>query len=174
MATTTGLSELTGDYVLDTAATRIGFVGRHTMSTRVPGEFGKFEGSVYLDGDDPARSRAQLTIQADSIQTGHQGRDDQLRSSFLAAGKYPIIVFTSTKVEQVATTTFQVTGDLTIRGVTRPVTVDLELTRAAADQVCFQGRLTINRMQWGANWNVATRLMVSPKVTLDLAVSAVR
>ena len=72
MITTTRLSELTGDYVLDTARTRIGFVARHTMATKVPGQFGEFEGTAHLDGDDPPKSSAQLTITAESIQTRNQ------------------------------------------------------------------------------------------------------
>ena len=76
MITTTRLSELTGDYVLDTAHTRIGFIARHTMATKVPGQFGEFEGSAHLDGDDPSKSSAQLTIHAKSIQTRNQQRDE--------------------------------------------------------------------------------------------------
>jgi len=83
MTTTTSLSELTGDYVLDTAHTRIGFVARHTMATKVRGQFGEFEGSAHLDGDDPPKLSAQLTITAKSIQTRNQHRDEALRSKFL-------------------------------------------------------------------------------------------
>ena len=74
MTTTTKLSELTGDYVLDTAHTRIGFVARHTMATRVRGQFDDFAGTAYLDGEDPSKSSVQLTIQASSIQTGNPRR----------------------------------------------------------------------------------------------------
>src|SRR5262245_27034221 len=115
MTTTTRLSELTGDYILDTAHTRIGFIARHTMATKVPGKFGEFEGSAHLDGDDPSRSRAQLTIAAKSIQTRNQRRDEALRSKFLDTGSYPAITFTSTKAEQAGDTSFTVTGDLSIR-----------------------------------------------------------
>jgi len=133
MTTTTSLSELTGDYVLDTAHTRIGFVARHTMATKVRGQFGEFEGSAHLDGDDPPKLSAQLTITAKSIQTRNQHRDEALRSKFLDTGNYPAITFTSTKVEQTGDTNFTVTGDLTIRGVTKPVTVDFKLTGAKTD-----------------------------------------
>src|SRR5215467_15229906 len=124
MTTMTKLSELTGDYILDTAYTRIGFVARHTIATKVRGQFGEFEGSAHLDGDDPPKSSAQLTIQAKSIQTRTRQRDEALRSKYLDTGNHPAITFTSTKVEQAGDINFTVTGDLTIRSVTKPVTVD--------------------------------------------------
>jgi polyisoprenoid-binding protein YceI len=178
MTTTTRLSELTGDYVLDTAHTRIGFVARHTMATKVPGRFGEFEGSAHLDGDDPPKSSAQLTIQAKSIQTRNRQRDEALRSKFLDTDNHPAITFTSTKLEQADDTNFKVTGDLTVRGVTKPVTVDFELTGAKTDpsgnlQVCFKGSVTISRKEWGVNWNAALGL-VSKKVTLEFDVAAIR
>jgi polyisoprenoid-binding protein YceI len=94
MTSTTTLGDLAGDYVLDTAHTRIGFIARHAMITKVRGHFAEFEGSVHLDGDDPSKSGAQLTIQTRSMQTGNQVRDDQLRGNdfldiqhaYLAAG----------------------------------------------------------------------------------------
>lgn len=179
MTTMTKLSELTGDYVLDTAHTRIGFVARHTMGTKVRGEFNEFEGSAYLDGDDPSKSSAELTIQAKSIQTRNQQRDGQLRSRFLDMDSHPTITFTSTRVEQVDATNFKVIGDLTIRGVTKPVTVDLELTGAENDpwgnlRVGFEGSVTVNRKDWGVNWNAATGVLVSEKVTLEFDVAAIR
>jgi polyisoprenoid-binding protein YceI len=181
MSTTTQLSELTGDYVLDTAHTRIGFVARQAMVTKVRGRFDEFEGSTRLDGDDPTRSTARLTIQANSIQTRNQRRDDHLRSAFLDSPSHPTITFTSTKVEQVDQTSFRVTGDLTIRGVTRPVTVDLELTGAENDprgnlKVGFEGKTTINRKDWDVSWNAAAEgggALVSNKVTLEFDVAAI-
>jgi polyisoprenoid-binding protein YceI len=88
MTTTTKLSELTGDYVLDTAHTRIGFAAR-AIVTKVRGQFGEFEGSAHLDGDHPPKSSAQLTIQAKSIQTRNQQRDDHLRNNFLDTRRLP-------------------------------------------------------------------------------------
>jgi polyisoprenoid-binding protein YceI len=178
MITTTRLSELTGDYVLDTARTRIGFVARHTMATKVPGQFGEFEGTAHLDGDDPPKSSAQLTITAESIQTRNQQRDKALRSKYLDTGNHPAITFTSTKVEQAGDTNFMVTGDLTIRGVTKPVTVDFKLTGAKTDpsgnfRVGLEGRVTINRKDWGAHWTAAPGV-VSKKVTLEFHAAAIR
>ncbi len=183
MTTTTKLSELTGDYVLDTAHTRIGFFARHAMVTKVRGQFDEFEGSAHLDGDDPSKSSAQLTIQAKSIQTSNQQRDDRLRSNdFLDMDNHPTITFTSTKVEQVDGTNFKITGDLTIRGVTKPVTVDFELAGAENDpwgnfRVGFEGKVTINRKDWGVSWNAALEsggVLVSDEVTLEFDVAAIR
>jgi polyisoprenoid-binding protein YceI len=179
MTTTTKLSSLTGDYLLDTARTRIGFVARHTMATRVRGQFEEFEGSAHLDGEDPSKSSVRLTIQAKSIQTRNPQRDDPLRGKFLDTGNHPAITFTSTGVEQVDGITFTVTGDLTIRGVTRPVSVDFALTGAGNDpqgdfRVGFQGGVTIDRNDWGVNWNAATTVLISPKVTLEFDVTAIR
>ncbi|GAA3476156.1 YceI family protein [Streptomyces yanii] len=179
MSTMTTLSELTGDYVLDPTRTRIGFVARHAMATRVRGQFEEFEGSAHIDGEDLSKCSARLTIQAKSIQTRNQQRDDQLCGTFLDVDDHPALIFTSTKVQQLADTGFKVTGDLTIRGVTKPVTVDFELTGAENDprvgfRVGLKGGITINRNDWGVNWNAATRILVSPKVTLELDIAAIR
>ncbi|MGP4086678.1 YceI family protein [Streptomyces sp. KR55] len=177
MTTTTELSEMTGDYVLDSAHTRIGFVARAAMITKVRGQFDEFEGSAHLDGDDPAQSSAELTIQAKSVQTRNQRRDDHLRSNvFLDVDNRRTISFISIGVEQVDETNFKVTGDLTVRGVTKQVTVDFELTGAENDprgrfRVGFHGKATINRKDWGVGWG---RGVVSEKVTLDFDVAAIR
>jgi polyisoprenoid-binding protein YceI len=179
MSTMSELSELSGDYVLDPVHTRIGFVARHPMATKVRGRFDEFKGSAHLDGDDLSTSCAELTIQAQSIQTRNHQRDEHLRNKFLDMDNHPTITFTSTKVEQTDETHFKTTGDLTIRGVTKPVTVDFELTRADNAQwddfrVGFEGSITINRKNWGVNWNTATAALVSDKVTLEFNVVAIR
>ena len=181
--TITKLSELTGDYIVDTAHTRIGFVARHAMVTKVRGAFQDFEATAHLDGDDPAKSSVSLTIQAKSISTGNEQRDNHLRSNdFFDMDNHPTITFASTEVEQVSDTEFKVTGDLTVRGVTKPVTVDFELTGAENDpwgnfRIGFEGKVTINRKDWGVSWNTALEsggVLVSEKVTLEFDVAAVR
>lgn len=182
MTTTTQLSELTGDYVLDKAHTRIGFVARQAMVTELRGQFHEFDGSAHLDGDDPSKSSAQLTIQAKSIQTSNELRDEHLRSHFLEVPNYPTVSFTSTEVEQVNETSFMVTGDLTIRGVTKPVSVEMELTGAENDSrgnftVGFEGTAIINRKYWGVSWNAVVAgggVLVSEEVTLEFEVAAIR
>ncbi|WP_182906834.1 YceI family protein [Microbispora sp. H13382] len=179
MSTTTEFSELTGDYVLDTARTRIGFVARHTMASRVRGRFGEFEGGAHLDGEDPSKSAVRLVIHADSVQTGSARRDAHLRGRFLHVDDHPDITFTSTVVEQTGGAGFEVTGDLTIRGVIRPVTVHFELTGVENDprgafRIGFTGHLTLDRTHWGVDWNAATTILVSPKVLLELDATVIR
>ncbi|MDQ3610337.1 MAG: YceI family protein, partial [Actinomycetota bacterium] len=110
-------------------------------------------------------------------------RDGHLRGNdFFAMDDYPEITFVSSAVEQVADANYRVTGDLTIKGVTRPVTVDLEYTGAATDpwgqlRVGFEGSVTVNRKDWGVNWNAALEaggVLVSERVTLEFDVSAVK
>lgn len=181
MTTTTKLNELTGSYVLDTAHTRIGFAVRQTI-TKVRGQFDEFEGSVYLDGDDPSKSSAQLTIRASSIQTRNRRRDDHLCRSFLDAADHPSITFNSTEVRQTGKTTFKVIGDLTIRGVTKPLTLYFDLAGAEGDpegnlRATLKGRATINRKDWGVAWNAAAEgagVLVGYKVTLEFEATAIR
>ncbi|MFF5844195.1 YceI family protein [Streptomyces massasporeus] len=177
MTTATALGELTGDYVLDTARTRIGFTARAALVGRVRGRFDAFEGSARLDGGSPSRSAVRLTIRAASVQTRNTKRDDHLRSGdFLDAESHPALTFASTHVEQTGGTRFGVTGDLTVRGVTRQVTVDFELTDAGRDpqgsrSAAFTGRTVIDRHDWGVS---GARGMVGRKVTLEFDVTAVR
>jgi polyisoprenoid-binding protein YceI len=185
--TTTGTSvaqeTLTGDYTLDLAHTRIGFSARHAMVTKVRGQFNEFNGSVSLDYENPASSRVEITIKAASIDTRNADRDAHLRSNdFFAMEEFPEITFRSTRVEQTSATNYDVTGDLTIRGVTRPVTVNFQLNGGTKDpwgnfRVGFDGQTTINRKDWGVNWNAALEaggVMVSEKVNLEFEVEAVK
>ncbi|GAA0261913.1 YceI family protein [Actinomadura nitritigenes] len=171
----TDLGKLTGDYNLDTVQTRIGFVARHTMATRVRGRFEEFEGAVYLDGDQPSKSEVRLTIRTRSIQTRNSQRDDLLRAKFLGVTDHPTVTFTSTRVEQTDGTKFEVTGDLGMRGLVRPVTVDVEVTGTEEGaRVDFKGSVTIDRNDWGVNWNAATRIMIRPSATIEVEAAAIR
>ncbi len=181
-APTTVLDDLTGDYQLDPAHTRLGFVARHAMVTKVRGSFHDFEGNAHLDADDPAKSSAELTIQAASIDTGQEQRDAHLRSGdFFDAESYPEIRFASTGAERVDDT-YRLTGDLTIKDVTKPVTLDFEHVGSAKDpygnlRAGFEGRASISRKEWGLSWNAALEtggFLVSDKVVLEIDVSAVK
>lgn len=181
--TVTKLDELTGSYTIDPSHSRVGFVARHAMVTKVRGNFNDFTGSFTLDGDDPSASKAELVIEATSVDTRNADRDAHLRSNdFFAMEEHPQIRFASTKVEQVADSEFRVNGDLTLRGVTKPVTVDLEFAGAAVDpwgntRVGFEGSTKVNRKDWGVNWNTALEaggVLVSEAVTLEFEVSATR
>jgi polyisoprenoid-binding protein YceI len=182
-ASAPALTELTGTYTLDPAHTRIGFVARHAMVTKVRGSFNEFAGTAELDGANPVNSRVQLTIEAASIDTRNAQRDEHLRSNdFLAMQEYPKITFASTGVRQAGETTFEVTGDLTIKGVTNEITIPFEFEGSAKDpfgnqRVGFEGSVTINRKDYGVTWNAALEgggVLVSDKVTLEFEVSAVK
>jgi len=176
-------TELTGTYTLDPAHTRIGFVARHAMVTKVRGAFNEFEGTATLDGANPANSSVRLTISAASIDTRNAQRDEHLRGNdFLAMQDYPQITFASTGVRQLDDTTFEVTGDLTVKGVTNSVTIPFSFEGAAKDpfgnlRAGFEGSVTINRKDYGITWNAALEtggVLVSDKVALEFEVSAVK
>ena len=177
------LTDLTGTYTLDPAHTRIGFVARHAMVTKVRGAFNEFEGAGTLDGTNPANSRVQVTIDTASIDTRNAQRDEHLRGNdFLAMKEYPRITFSSTGVRQLDDTTFEVTGDLTIKGVTNSITVPFTFEGAAKDpfgnlRIGFEGSVTINRKDYGITWNAALEtggVLVSDKVTLEFEISAIK
>ena len=182
-ATAPAQTELTGTYTLDPAHSRIGFVARHAMVTKVRGSFNEFAGTASLDGANPAGSGVQVTIDAASIDTRNAQRDEHLRSNdFLAMQDYPQITFSSTGVRQVDDTTFEVTGDLTIKGVTNAITIPFSFEGAARDpfgnqRVGFEGSVTINRKDYGITWNAALEtggVLVSEKVTLEFEISAIK
>ncbi|WP_228753229.1 MULTISPECIES: YceI family protein [Streptomyces] len=181
--TTTDLADLTGDYVFDPAHSRIGFVARHAMVTKVRGAFHQFEGTAHLDGAEPARSTAQVVIKTESIDTGVEQRDQHLRTNdFLDAPTYPDITFRSTSVEPRSDTEFRVTGDLTIKDTTRPVSIDVEYTGRAVDpfgnqRVGLEGAVTISRKDFGVTWNAPLEgggVLVGDKIVLELDVSAIK
>jgi len=173
----------TGTYNIDPAHTRIGFVARHAMVTKVRGSFKEFGGSGYFDADDAMKSNLELTIQVASIDTGNSDRDAHLRSNdFLDLEAYPTISFKSTQVEQLSSDEYKVTGDLKIKDVTRPVTVVFEVSGPVQDpwgnnRIGLEGRAEINRKDWGVSFNVALEaggLLVSEKVVLEFDVAAVK
>ena len=183
MSTTTAPTTLTGTYTLDPTHSRIGFVARHAMVTKVRGSFNEFSGSGSFDAENPANSHLTLTVQADSIDTRNADRDAHLRSNdFFDMDRYPEITFQSTSVEQLGDQQYRVTGDLSIKGITRPVSVDFELEGSAVDpygnlRIGLEGTTTINRKDFGVSWNAALEtggVLVGEKVVLEFEVSAVK
>jgi polyisoprenoid-binding protein YceI len=181
--TTPTVAELSGDYVVDPTHSRIGFVARHAMVTKVRGAFNEFDGRGTFDADDPSKSHLEVTIKTDSIDTRNADRDAHLRGNdFFDMATYPEIRFVSTSFEQVDPETFRVAGDLTIKGVTKPITFDLEYTGTVIDpwgnrRVGLEGNVTVNRKDWGVNWNAALEaggVLVSEKVVLEFEISAVQ
>ena len=183
LTTPTDVAQLTGEYTFDPAHTQFGFVARHAMVTKVRGTFNDFEGTAYIDGSDPSRSSAKVVIQAASLDTRNADRDAHLRSNdFFDMEDYPEITFESTSIEQVDAATYRVTGDLTIKGVTKPVSFELAYTGSATDpfgnlRVGLEGSVSVNRKDWGVNWNAALEaggVLVSEKATLEFDISAIR
>ena len=184
MSTTTTATQIpTGTYAIDPTHSRIGFVARHAMVTKVRGSFNEFDGTGSFDAANPAAAQLQLTIKAASIDTRNADCDAHLRSNdFFDMDTYPEIVFGSTAVEQTDDDEYRVTGDLTIKGVTKPVTIEFEYSGTAVDpygntRIGLDGKTTINRKDWGVNWNAtleAGGVLVSEKVTLEFEVSAIR
>jgi polyisoprenoid-binding protein YceI len=177
------LSALTGTYALDPTHTRIGFVARHAMVTKVRGSFNEFEGTAVLDGDDVSRSSATVTITAASIDTRQAQRDAHLRSNdFLAMDEHPTLTFVSTAARRTGEAEFELDGDLTIKGVTRPVTIPFTYEGTAQDpfgntRVGFEGSVVINRKDFGVSYNAALEtggVLVGESITLEFEVSAVK
>jgi polyisoprenoid-binding protein YceI len=181
--TTQAIADLTGDYVIDPAHTRIGFVARHAMVTKVRGSFTEVEGKVHLDEQSPGQSSAQIVIAVNSIDTGNADRDAHLRSNdFFAMDEFPEINFVSTAAEKVGDEDFKLTGDLTVKGVTNSVIIDFEYQGSAKDpfgnlRAGFEGKATINRKDFGVSFNAALEtggVLVGDKVTLEFDVSLIR
>ena len=173
----------TGTYAIDVAHSRIGFVARHAMVTKVRGSFNEFTGGGFFDGENPANSHLQVSIQATSIDTRNADRDAHLRGNdFFDMEKFPQIAFVSTAFSKVDDENYQVTGDLTVKGVSKSITVDLEYTGSAVDpwqnqRIGFEGKATINRKDWGINFNAALEaggVLVGEKITLEFEISAIR
>jgi polyisoprenoid-binding protein YceI len=185
MSTTTipaTLAELTGSWNIDPAHSRVGFVARHAMVTKVRGSFNEFEGTAVVGDGGVDSTQIDLTIQAGSIDTRNADRDGHLKSGdFLELEKYPTITFHSTSVTA-SGTTLEVTGDLTIKGVTKSVTIPFEFDGAAQDpfgnvRAGFEGSIQILRSDYGITWNAALEtggVLVSDKIVLEFEVSAVK
>jgi polyisoprenoid-binding protein YceI len=183
VTTATDLSTLTGTYTIDASHTTIGFVARHAMVTKVRGAFNEFEGTAFLDGENPHNTTAKVVIKASSIDTRNDQRDEHLRSNdFFAMEEFPEITFVSTSNKQIDDGTFELTGDLTVKGVTKSVTVPFEFEGASKDpfgndRVGFSGSLVINRKDFGVSFNAPLEtggLLVSDKITLELDISAIK
>lgn len=176
-------ARLTGVWTIDPAHSSIAFVARYAMITRVRGTFEGFDGRLYLDGEHPGRSTADVTIKAASLNTRQKQRDQHLRSAdFFHAEAHPELSFHSTSVQQLSADTYRLTGDLSIKGVTRPVVWDLAHTGTATDpfgneRAGFEGSTTVDRTDWGLTWNRVLEtggVLVGEKVKLEFDVSAIR
>jgi len=176
------LSAANGTWVIDAAHTNIGFTARHLMVSKVRGNFGAFEGGFTIDAGNIGASSANLTIQAASINTNNADRDGHLVSpDFLDVENFPTLTFVSTGAADKGNVV-EVTGDLTIHGVTKSVVVPWEFIGVSTDpwgntKAGFEAELEISREEFGLSWNAALEtggVLISDKIKLVLDVQALK
>ena len=165
-----------GNWQLDPYHTQVEFSAKHLGMMTVRGHFADVTATADIDPDHPESSSVEVTIQAASIKTNHEGRDNDIRSSsFLEADKFPVMTFRSTGVEGTTPDNYAVTGDLTIKGNTRSVT--LQMTRlgefndpAMGHRIGYTGRTKINRKDFGMSFNpmLDGRFVVSDEINIML------
>jgi len=175
MATATTTLPAAGTWTFDKAHTQIGFAARHLMVTKVRGRVAEFDGTVTV-ADRPEKSHAEVVMQAASITTGTIDRDNHLRSpDFFDVANFPTLRFKSTKIERNGDR-WKLTGDLTIKNLTKPVTLDVSYEGIANDpwgkeHVAFSATVEVNTEDWGLTWNVALETggwLVSKKATIEI------
>ena len=176
------LNELNGTYTLDPSHSRIGFVARHAMVTKVRGSFTQFSGQATVDKDDRSAFAMNVEVDVASVDTRNADRDAHLRSAdFFDADTFPTMTFVGTGY-QIKGDVVEITGDLTIRDVTRSLTIPFEFQGTAKDpfgntRVGIEGSTQILRSDFGLTWNAALEtggFLVSDKVTLELEISAIQ
>lgn len=169
-----------GTYDVDVSHTRLGFAVRHMAVSKVRGEFGEFSGTLEL-AENPVDSKISVTLQAGSVDTKDENRDNHLRTNdFFDVENHPEWTFTSTAIRPVTATEWQVDGDLTIRGVTKQVTLDATFEGVVTDpygfhRVGFSATTSIVRDDFGVSFNGALEaggVIVSKKVDIDLELEA--
>jgi polyisoprenoid-binding protein YceI len=175
--------DLSGDYVLDPAHTRLGFIARHAVVARVHGHFEEFTGTAHVDLADPTRSRVEIDIAASSVTTGLRQRDAHLRSGdFFDVDHNPWITYRSMDVSHAGGALFTVAGELTIRGTTEELPLEFSYRGATTDAagttlVTAHASTVISRREWGLTWSSPVEvggIVVADAVVLVLDVSARR
>jgi len=168
-------------WTLDGAHTQITFSAKHMMVTTVRGTFGDIAGTIELDEAEPTRSAGDFRVAAASVDTRFAARDAHLRSAdFFDVERYPWITFRSTTIERVGEDRYRVTGDLTIRDVTRPQTFDVELDGITTGlrggrHAGLTATTRLDREAWGLTWNVALEQggwLVGKEIRLDVEIAA--
>lgn len=180
---TTAAATGVGTWTIDPAHSGAEFAVRHMMVSTVRGRFLALEGTLRIDEDDPTASSVTASIGTASVSTGQEQRDAHLRSDdFFAAEQYPAMTFVSKRVESDGDGAWKVTGDLTIRDVTREVVLDTQVEGDGIDafgkrRAGFTATATINRKDFGLNWNGVIEtggVVVGDKVKVTLDIAAVR
>src|ERR1039457_808890 len=173
-------SRAVGPCAIGASHTRLGFAVRHMAVSKVRGGFNTFEGTLQL-AENPVDSKASLTIDAGSVDTRDENRDNHLRTNdFFDVENHPTWTFVSTAIKSEGPAEFKVEGDLTIRGVTRPVTLDTTLEGVVKDpygmhRVGFSAKTTINREDFGVAFGAvmeAGGLVVAKKVDIEIEAEA--
>jgi polyisoprenoid-binding protein YceI len=171
-----------GTWAVDAAHSTVEFIAKHLMVTKVRGRFSDYEATIHI-ADVPEESSVDVTIQVASVSTGDEGRDGHLQGAdFFDVENYPTMTFKSTGVRAVSESQWQVTGGLTIRGVTKPVTLDVEFSGVAKDpwgndKALFEASTEVNREDWDLSWNqplAGGGVLVSKKVKLEFEIQAAR
>lgn len=171
-------------YTIDPSHSRIGFAGRHMVFTKVRGQFTDFTATVEVPDDkDATQAKVTASIKTASVDSGNEQRDGHLRSGdFFDAEQYPEMTFTSTSVRSLGDNTHEVTGDLTIRGTTRPITLRTTVEGPLQDpwgneRYGVEAKAKINRKDWGLNWNLALEaggVLVSEDIEIEIEAAFVR
>jgi polyisoprenoid-binding protein YceI len=168
---------------LDSSHSHIQFSARHMMLSKTRGEFESFSGVFNLNEATPAASTVEVQIDAASINTRDEKRDEHLRSAdFFDVANFPYITFKSTGVEVLDSERAKLHGDLTIRGVTKPVTLNVEHTGKSkspwgTENFGFEAHIKINRKDWGLTWNVALEtggVLVGEEIGIDIELELVK
>ena len=171
-----------GTFEIDASHSAAAFTVRHMVVAKTRGRFTDFSGEITIHPE-PLSSSVNVPIQAASITTGDDKRDEHLRGAdFLDVEKYPTLEFKSTSVKHVGSAQFEVLGDLTIAGVTKPVTLELDYDGTIGDpwggqRAGFTAKTKINREDWGLSYNMALEtggVLIGKEITIDLEVEAVR
>jgi polyisoprenoid-binding protein YceI len=171
-----------GDWQIDPVHTSVEFVARHLMVSKVRGRFTGLEGTIHVAGT-PAESWVAVEIDPASVESGDEQRDAHLRSpDFFDVERYPEIRFRSTRLEGESPGHFLVHGDLTVRGVTRPVTLDVEYAGVKPDpwgglRAGFSATTEVDREDFGLTWNVALEtggVLVGKKARLEFEIEAIK
>jgi polyisoprenoid-binding protein YceI len=164
-------------WTVDPAHSAIGFSVKHLMIATVRGRFKTFDARLHLDTAAPERARVEAEIEVASVDTGLADRDNHLRSNdFFLAAEYPKITFVSKRIERTGDKTARITGDLTIRGVTREAVLEAEHEGTIKDpwgrtRVAFRATTTIDRHDYGVAWNQlleAGGVLVGDKVRIEV------
>ena len=171
-----------GTYGFDLSHSRVGFVVRHLMVSKVRGQFAQFEGTVVV-AENPTDSKVEVAIDAASIDTRDETRDNHLRSAdFFEADSNPKLTFASTAVRHVKGNDFEVDGDLTIHGTTKPVTLKVELEGVLTDpwgmsRAGFTASTELDREEWGLTYNQALEaggVVIGKKITIEIEAEIVK